>query len=125
VHVAHAFRNLNRERRGDAVRTDLVQQPRIASEGAGWRDELLGALPEMFFEVHRLVLEPGTTAQQHTADRFQVLNVVEGDGAVISWAGRKHELAYAETMVVPAAVGDFEVSALGATDVRIVRAFVS
>lgn len=125
VHVQHAFRNLNRERRGDSVRTDLVQQPRIASEGAGWRDELLGALPEMFFEVHRLVLQPGTSAQQHTADRFQVLNIVEGDGAVISWAGRKHELAYAETMVVPAAVGEFEISALGATDVRIVRAFVS
>jgi mannose-6-phosphate isomerase class I len=124
VHVDHAFANLNRERRGDAVRRDLVQAPRPVESGTGWRDEVIGALPEMFFEVHRLVVEPGTVAAQHTGDRFQVLNVVEGDGAVLRWAGGEHPLAYAETLVVPAAVGTYEVAPVGDTPVRIVRAFV-
>ncbi len=124
VHVEHAFRNLNPDRRGDAVRTELVQQPRIADDGAGWRDELIGALPEMFFEVRRLVLEPGSRTPQQTGDRFHVLNLVEGGGAKISWAEQEHDLAYAETIVVPAAVDRYEIASVGESPVRIVRAFV-
>jgi mannose-6-phosphate isomerase class I len=124
VHVEHAFANLNRDRRGDAVRTDLVQSPRSAIEGDGWRDEIIGALPEMFFEVRRLVLDPGAEASLDTDARFCVLNLVEGDGAVIRWADGSHDLAYAETIVIPASVGAFRVSALGDAPVRLVRAFV-
>jgi hypothetical protein len=125
VHVEHAFRNLNPERRGDAVRAELVQQPRIAGGGTGWQDELLGALPEMFFEVRRLALEPGSSAPQQTGDRFHVLNLVEGEGATIRWGGQEHGLAYAETIVVPAAVGSYDITPVGASPVRIVRAFVA
>jgi mannose-6-phosphate isomerase class I len=125
VHVEHAFRNLNRERRGAAVGADLVQRPRTATQGDGWHDEVIGALPEMFFEVHRLVVSAGASAPLSTDGRFQVLNLVEGDGATVSWAGREHPLAYAETMIVPAAVGEIAVRAAAGTDVRIVRAFVT
>jgi mannose-6-phosphate isomerase class I len=124
VHVEHAFANLNRERRGEAVRRDLVQTPRTAVAGDRWRDEVIGALPEMFFEVRRLVLEPGAVAPRDTGGRFEVLNVVEGDGVVLRWAGGEQPLVYAETMVVPAAVGKYELRALGDAPVRIVRAFV-
>ena len=124
VHVEHAFRNLDRGRNGDAVRIDLVQQPRTVRTGEGWRDELIGALPDMFFEVHRLVLQPGASAAQQTGDRFQVLNLVEGEGVTIRSAAGEHFLAYAETIVIPAAVGSFEIVASGASPVRLVRAFV-
>jgi mannose-6-phosphate isomerase class I len=124
VHVEHAFANLNRDRRGDAVRTDLVQQPLTATDGDGWRDEVIGTLPEMFFEVHRVVLQPGGTATLPTDDRFCVLNLVEGEGAEVRWEGGSHDLAYAETIVVPASVGSYEVSAVGDSPARLVRAFV-
>ena len=124
VHVEHAFRNLNPDRRGDAVRIDLVQEPQVVAGGTGWRDELLGSLPEMFFEVRRLVLEPGSRTSQQTADRFHVLNLVEGGGAKITWPGHEHDLAYAETIVVPAAVGSYDIEPVGESAVRIVRAFV-
>jgi mannose-6-phosphate isomerase class I len=124
VHVEHAFANLNRDRRGDQVRADLVQPARTVVDGPGWRDELIGALPEMFFEVRRLAVEPGATAALTTDDRFCVLNLVEGDGAVLRWAGGAHDLAYAETIVVPAAVGSYTVEPVGDVPVRLVRAFV-
>jgi mannose-6-phosphate isomerase class I len=124
VHVEHAFRNLNRDRRGAAVRTDLVQRPQVVDGADGWHDEVIGRLPEMFFEVRRLVVEPGAVVAQRTHDRFQVLNVVEGDGVVLTWDGGEHHLAYAETMVVPAAVERFDVTAAGSSRARIVRAFV-
>jgi mannose-6-phosphate isomerase class I len=124
VHVEHAFANLNRTRRGARVQTDLVQQPRTTAQGDGWRDELLGALPEMFFQVRRVVLEPGGSASLSTDDRFCVFTVVEGDGAVLRWSGGSHDLAYAETIVVPASVGDYTVTAVGDSPVRLVRALV-
>ncbi len=123
VHVEHAFRNLDRDRRGSAVGHDLVQRPRTLVSGEGWRAELLGALPEMFFEVRRLVLGPGAHAGQRTGDRFHVLNLAGGDHVTLHWAGGTHPLAYAETIVVPAAVGSYRLVADG-SPARVVQAVV-
>ena len=120
VHVGHAFRNLDARRRGATVRRDLVQQPRAIDGGPGWQLELIGRLPEMFFDVERLVLEAHATASLSTGprgiqERFHVLNLVEGDSVSIrtrdAGGGREHLLAYAETVVIPAAVGHYEVTA--------------
>jgi mannose-6-phosphate isomerase class I len=61
VHVAHAFRNLNADRRGDAIEKELIPKPRLLRQGHEWHEELIGRLPEMFFEVRRVVLQPGST----------------------------------------------------------------
>lgn len=125
VHVEHAFANLNTARTGDAVGIELVQPARTLRTGAGWREELLGALPEMFFEVRRLVLDTATHASDDTAGRFHVLNIVEGAGVVIETAaGHLHPLAYAETLVIPAAVGSYTVHRQGEHMVRLVKALV-
>ncbi len=125
VHVRHAFKNLDRGRRGDAVARDLVQRPRLLRQGEGWHEELLGALPEMFFEVRRVALRPGAVADDDTDGRFHVLNVVEGDGVLIEPAGApEHSLVYAETLVVPAAVGHYAIRSLGPGPVRVVKALV-
>jgi mannose-6-phosphate isomerase class I len=125
VHVGHAFANLNRDRRGPAVGDDLIQRARVLHTGQGWREEVIGALPEVFFEVRRYVLEPGAVADVSTDDRFCVLNVVEGDGVTIeSEAAGSHPLNYAETLVIPAAVGTYRLRALGAQPVRVVKAVV-
>ena len=125
VHVGHAFDNLDATKREQSVRSDLIQTPDVVGSGDGWKEELLGSLPEMFFEVFRLNLEPATRLRQDTGDRFHVLNVVEGVGVVISTAdGAEHELAYAETLVVPAATGTYCCAALGDRAVRVVKALV-
>ena len=56
VHVDHAFKNLDINRRGKQVARDLVQEPRLLRPGDGWHEELLGSLPEMFFEIRRIAL---------------------------------------------------------------------
>ena len=125
VHVEHAFDNLDRVRTGDAVGEELVPQPRPLRDGTGWYEELLGALPEMFFEVRRLVLEPAGRAPDDTAGRFHVLNVVEGSGVTVQTAaGHRHPLAYAETLLVPAAVGRYTLHADGKARVRVIKAMV-
>jgi hypothetical protein len=124
VHVTHAFANLDHARRGAHVANDLVPAPRAVRSGEGWREELLGALPEVFYEVRRWVLDAGGAGHDHTGGRFHVLNVVDGDGVVIETAsGDQHALHYAETMVVPAAVGAYVLHPLGAR-VQVVKALV-
>jgi mannose-6-phosphate isomerase class I len=125
VHIGHAFRNLDTARTGDAVGRDLVQPPRPVREGDGWTEELLGELDEMFFVVHRLTMTPGSIAPDDTDGRFHVINVVGGEGVRMdTGAGHTHCVHYAETLVVPAAVGAYTLTALGATETRIVKAFV-
>jgi mannose-6-phosphate isomerase class I len=121
----HGFANLDTARRGEDVLKDLVQQPRTLRSGDGWREEVVGALPEMFYAVHRLVVAPDAAADDDTAGRFHILNVAAGRGAVIETAdGRSHDLAFAETITVPAAVGPYRVRATGPDEVRIVKALV-
>lgn len=125
VHVEHAFTNLDLQRSGAAVGADLVQQPRVLRGADGCSEELLGALPEMFFEVRRLVLDSDAALADDSSDGFHVLNVVEGDGLRIQTSdGSEFSLCYAETLVVPAAVGEYRVSREGHSRVRVVKALV-
>ncbi len=125
VHVDHAFKNLDSRRRGEAVARDLVQEPRLLRSGDGWYEELLGALPEMFFEVRRTALRSGAVADDATDGRFHVLNVVEGEGVLVEPADAPaHFLVYAETLVVPAAVGRYTLRPLGSSGARVVKALV-
>jgi mannose-6-phosphate isomerase class I len=125
VHIDLAFQNLDRQRRGSQVLADLVPVPREVRSGMRWREEVLGELSEMFFEVRRLELDPDSEAREDTAGRFHVLNVVEGAGiTIITSSGVVVGLAYAETAVVPAAVGAYAVKAWGPRHVRVVKALV-
>jgi hypothetical protein len=122
VHLDHAFTNVDVGRRGDAVRR-LIQQPRIDRSAPGFVEEILGAAPELFFEVRRLSFEEQAT--DDTAGRFHVLNLVAGQEAVVETAGgHTHRLAYAETMVVPAAVGRYRLRRLRGPACQVVKALV-
>jgi mannose-6-phosphate isomerase class I len=125
VHVGHAFENLDAARSGDAVARDLIQQPHTVRSGDGWREDVIGRLPEMFFEVRRIELAGDAIVDDATDHRFHVLNVVEGDGVVLeTGSGHSYVLVYAETLTVPAAVGAYRVRGLGTNRVRYVKALV-
>lgn len=122
----HAFANLNTGRRGDDVVKDLVQQPRTLREGRGWREEVVGELPEMFYAVHRFVIEGSEAAEDDTRGRFHILNVSAGDGVVVETAdGHRHDLAFAETLTVPAGVGPYQLHPVGRRPVHVVKALVT
>jgi mannose-6-phosphate isomerase class I len=125
VHVDHAFANLDAARTGPEVERQLAQPARRLRQGEGWREELLGVLPDVFFEVRRMVLDPGASADDDTAGRFHVLNLVEGEAVAIeTTGGALHRLNYAETVVVPAAVGRYWIRQMGGAPARIVKALV-
>ncbi|WP_405651248.1 class I mannose-6-phosphate isomerase [Streptomyces sp. RK9] len=120
----HGLANLDTDRRGDSVARDLVQEPRRLRSGDGWYEDVIGALPEMFYEVRRYALDAGAVADDDTAGRFHVLNVVAGEGVEIrTAAGDVHPLAYAETLTVPAAVGAYWIAVRGGA-AQVVKALV-
>ena len=123
VHLDHAFSNLDTSRSGDAVRRDLIPEPKPIREGAGWVELELGRLPDLFFAVHRLDFEE--TIEDDTMGRFHVLNLVAGEQVDIeSGTGEPHGLAYAETIVIPASVGDYRVRRVRGGPCKVVKAFV-
>ena len=118
VHLDHAFANLD-----PRARTDLVQNPRVLRAGDGWEELVLGTLPELFYAVHRLDFEDAV--EDDTAGCFHLLNLVEGETIAIGTeSGRRHDLSYAETIVIPASVGRYRLANTGAGACKVVKAFV-
>jgi mannose-6-phosphate isomerase class I len=123
VHLTHAFSNLDPRRSGEAVRRELVPEPREVRGGAGWVELELGRLPELFFGVNRLDFEESVA--DDTAERFHVLNLVAGEEVEIeASSGPTHPLAYAETIVVPAFVGRYRIRRVRGGPCKVVKAFV-
>jgi mannose-6-phosphate isomerase class I len=123
VHLRHAFSNLDPTRRGAAIRRELIPEPVVVREGPGWVEQQLGALPELFFAVHRLAFDH--EVEDDTSGRFHALNLVEGEEVEIETVGgRTHRLSYAETIVVPAAVGAYRIRRVRGGGFRVVKAFV-
>lgn len=123
VHVEHAFANLDTDRRGEQVVSDLIQPVTTVENAEGWREEVIGSLPEVFYEIRRVVIDGDEPVTADTSDGFHVLNVVDGVGVTVETGdGRSHRLGYAETLVVPASVGTYRLRQLGEGPVRVVKA---
>lgn len=122
VHVRHAFANLDERRRGDAL-AELMPEPVVVRSDDGATELELGRHPDLFFVVHRLDFRDGIACD--TGGRFDVLNLVAGEEAeIVTERGDVHPLAYAETIVVPAAVGRYTVRRVRGPECKVVRAFV-
>ena len=61
---------------------------------------------------------------EDTAGRFHVLNLVAGEQVEIESETGVHDLAYAETVVVPAAVGRYRLRRARGGACKVVKAFV-
>jgi mannose-6-phosphate isomerase class I len=123
VHLRHAFSNLDPCRRGEAVRRELIPEPVIVRQGPGWAELALSRLPELFFAVHRL--DFADEIADNTCGRFHTLNLVAGEQVeIVTAAGHVHPLSYAETIVIPAAVGAYRIRRRRGESCKVVKAFV-
>ena len=123
VHLAHAFANLDRTRRGDSVRRDLVQGPVVKAAGPGFAELRLGELDELFFAVDRLDFDDEIAVE--TQGRFHVLNLVAGEEVTVETArGDSHVLAYAETLVIPASIAGYRLERRRGPACKVVKALV-
>jgi hypothetical protein len=100
-----------------------MPEPVVVRWDNGSTEWELGRHPDLFFVVHRLDFDDEILCD--TGGRFDVLNLVAGEDAeIVTERGDVHLLSYAETIVVPAAVGRYTIRRLRGPGCKIVRAFV-
>jgi len=96
---------------------NLVGQVEVIAEGDGWREERTGLHKNEFIETRRHWFTKKVT--HHTEDSVNVLNLVEGIEAIIespSNSFKPYIVHYAETFIVPAAVGEYTVRPYGESE---------
>jgi len=110
IHLEHGLANIRWDRTADWVMRNLVDRVRPVATGDGWREESTGLHPLEFIETRRHWF---TAAVEHdTRGTVNVLNLVEGGVAIVDSPTDAFEpmtVHYAETFVVPAAVGTYRV----------------
>lgn len=116
VHLAHGEQVIDWQRDTAWVQEHLVNCIEPITEGQGWREERTGLHEREFIETRRhWFSEP---VLHHTEGRVNVLNLVEGEEAIIE-SPEGHfapfVVHYAETFIVPAAVGTYRISPYGSS----------
>jgi len=123
VHLDRAFANLDATRTAPWVQEHLVPTPVALREGTTWGEYRIGDIDQLFFAIHRL--EFSDEIADRTEGKFVALNMVEGERCEILTHGNKPvELRFAESIVIPATVGDYALRNAGGVPCKVVKAFV-
>lgn len=115
IHVDHASRNIQWDRDTVWVKEQLLDQVEELGSGPGWTEERTGLHQLEFIEVRRHWFTG--TVEHHTRGTVNVLNLVEGPEAVVESPDGRFEpfvVNYAETFIIPAAVGAYTIRPHGA-----------
>ncbi len=110
IHLGHGAANIQWDRTTDWVQKHLINCTMEISEGEGWREERTGLHEREFIETRRHWFTSATP--HHTGGGVNVLNLVEGEEAVVESPTRSFEpfvVHYAETFIIPAAVGPYTI----------------
>lgn len=125
VHLDHGIANIQWNRTTDWVRQNLVNAVSPIDHGEGWRQERTGLHAAEFIETRRHWFTAPTP--HHTQGGVNVLNLVQGESAVVespTGAFEPFVVHYAETFIVPAAVGAYTIRPLGHGEHATIKAFV-
>ena len=110
IHLDHGLANIQWNRTTDWVREQLFNKNESVAEGPGWREERTGVHHSNFLETRRHWFTG--SVPHHTRDTLNVLNLVEGEEIVVESPTdnfRPFVVHYAETFIVPAAVGPYTI----------------
>ena len=117
VHLEHALANIQWERDGAWCRRELVNRIEPLASGDGWREERTGLHEREFIETRRHWFTG--TVHHHTHGGVNVINLVEGREVIVEspdGAFAPFVVHYAETFIVPAAVGAYTIRPWGESE---------
>ncbi len=110
IHLRHGAANIQWDRTTEWTERNLVNCFVPVAEGDGWREERTGLHEREFIETRRHWFTK--TVPHHTHGGVNMLNLVEGAEAVVespAGAFAPFVVHYAETFIVPAAVGAYTI----------------
>jgi len=115
THIDHGEANIQWYRTTDWVRRELINRFEPIGNGKGWTEERTGLHEREFIETRRHWFTG--TVPHRTRGGVNVLNLVAGEEAVIEsreGAFPPFVVHYAETFIIPAAVGPYTIRPYGA-----------
>jgi mannose-6-phosphate isomerase class I len=110
IHLQHGIANIQWNRTTDWVERSLINRVEPLASGEGWREERTGLHELEFIETRRHWFTG--TVPHDTKGTVHVLNLIEGDEVVVespTGAFAPFTVHYAETFIVPAAVGPYTI----------------
>ena len=110
IHLEHGAANIRWDCTSAWTRSNLVNRIELLGCGDGWREERTGLHEREFIETRRHWFTK--TVEHDTGGGVNVLNLVEGEAALVespSGAFEPFVVHYAETFIVPAAVGRYRI----------------
>ena len=117
IHLQHGFRNIQWDRTTQWVEKNLIKVVDPVGNGPGWREERTGLHEREFIETRRHWF---TGPVHHSTNGgVNVLNLCEGREAVVESPTAQFFpfiVHYAETFIVPAAVGDYVIRPHGPSE---------
>jgi mannose-6-phosphate isomerase class I len=119
IHINHGRHVLQFDRTTEWVRRELINGVEPVAQGDGWREERTGLHALEFIETRRHWFTH--TVPHDTRDTVNVLNLVEGAEAIVESPTGAFEpfcVHYAESFIVPAAVGGYSIRPHGAAHGR-------
>lgn len=125
VHLDHGLANVQWDRTTEWVKRHLVNAVSPIGRGDGWHEERTGLHDAEFIETRRHWFTG--VVPHHTRGGVNVLNLVQGDSAVVespTGAFEPFPVHYAETFIVPAAVGAYTIRPTGRGEHATIKAFV-
>jgi len=117
INVNHGLKNIQWDRTTNWTKVNLIDRVQKVGEGEGWIEEHTGLHEREFIETRRHWFTSAVT--HHTNDGVNVLNLVEGEQVVVeSPEGhfKPFVVNYAETFIVPAAVGTYTIRPCGSSE---------
>ena len=117
INIGHGSHVIQWERQTDFVQKNLVNQVTPIAQGDGWREERTGLHENEFIETRRHWFTKPVT--HHTDNGVNVLNLVEGEEAVVESPTKAFEpfvVHYAETFIIPAAVREYTIRPYGKSE---------
>jgi mannose-6-phosphate isomerase class I len=127
IHLDYGIANIQWNRTTEWVRKNLVNPVRRIASGHGWCEESTGLYKSEFIETRRHWF--AMPVEHDTQGNLNVLNLVEGEQVVVESPTNAFEpfvVHYAETFIVPAAVGKYRISPVGevASPLATIKAYV-
>lgn len=126
INIDHAKENIDWYKDENWVKDNLIPQPTLIQKQEDNEEYELGARQDLLFYVNRIHLMDRW--KEDTNGEVMLLNLVEGERICLRSLQSPDiqvELTYAESYILPAVFGEFEIINLGSSPCKIIKAGVS
>jgi mannose-6-phosphate isomerase class I len=122
LNIRRGFENLCFDRKGEKVRKEFISAPALIRSGDDWKLFHLPTHPLHLYDVRRFHFR--TKVSAGTRNDCHVMSLVEGSSILVRTGTSEQRFNYAETFIIPAAAGTYELINEGKEEAIVVAAFM-